>query len=258
LLQNSLLFDILYYETLSSSNNEAIRLASSGAPEGTVVVCREQTAGRGQRNNRWASAPGENITMSLILRPDGLAGDELFILSKAFSIAVVRTLNRYGIETASIKWPNDIYVNTRKIAGILIEHSFFGNKLVFSVIGLGLNVNQVVFPPMDIVPTSIAAETGQNSCDTGKILLSALENFSSLYKSEKKIIHSEYMEKLYRREGYFRYMTNKGETLIAEIHDVADSGELTLKDKTGKYYSFLFKEIMFLSLILALSVFVQV
>jgi BirA family biotin operon repressor/biotin-[acetyl-CoA-carboxylase] ligase len=243
LLQSNLLFDILYYETLPSSNNEAMRLASSGAQEGTVVVCWEQTAGRGQRDNRWESAPGDNLTVSLILRPAGMATDELFILSKAFSTAVVRALDRYGVR-ASIKWPNDIYVETRKIAGILIEHSFFGNDLAFSIIGLGLNVNQMVFPPMDIVPTSIVAETGKN-CDTGEILSSVLESFSSLYKSDKTLIHSEYMEKLYRREGYFRYKTKNGEMLIAEIHDVANSGELILKEKNGKYHSFLFKEIAF-------------
>jgi BirA family biotin operon repressor/biotin-[acetyl-CoA-carboxylase] ligase len=244
LQQSSLLFDILYYETLPSSNNEAIRLASSGAPEKTVVVCREQTAGRGQRENRWESAPGDNLIVSLILRPVGMEADELFILSKAFSVAVAGTLNRYGVE-AAIKWPNDIYVETRKIAGILIEHSFLGNNLVFSVIGLGLNVNQTIFPPMNIVPTSIAAETGKACYDTGEILSSVLESFYSLYKSDKTLIHSKYMEKLYRRKGYFQYKTKNGETLIAEIHDVANSGELILKDKNGKYHSFLFKEIAF-------------
>ncbi|MDR1593172.1 MAG: biotin--[acetyl-CoA-carboxylase] ligase [Prevotellaceae bacterium] len=240
-----MLFDILYYETLPSSNNEAIRLASSGAPEATVVVCSEQTAGRGQRSNRWESSPGENLTMSLILRPLGMAADELFILSKAFSIAVVKALNRFGIE-ASIKWPNDIYVETRKIAGILIEHSFWGANLAFSVIGLGLNVNQTAFPPMDLVPTSIAAETGQTGYDINEILSATLENFALLYKSDKTLIHCEYMAKLYRRKGYFHYKTKNGATLIAEIHDVADSGELILKDKNEKYYSFLFKEITFL------------
>jgi BirA family biotin operon repressor/biotin-[acetyl-CoA-carboxylase] ligase len=240
-----LLFDILYYEALPSSSSEAIRLASAGAPEGTVVVCREQTAGRGQRDNRWESAPGENITASLVLRPVDMATGKIFCLSKIFSLAVVESLTHYGID-ASIKWPNDIYVKTRKIAGILIEHSFSGNSLVFSVIGLGLNVNQTIFPPMDVTPTSIIAETGKDCYDTDKILSSALENFSALYKSDKETIHSKYMEKLYRRKGFFRYGTKNGDVLVAEIHDVADSGELILKDKNDKFNSFLFKEIVFL------------
>jgi BirA family biotin operon repressor/biotin-[acetyl-CoA-carboxylase] ligase len=243
--QNSLLFNTLHYETLPSSNNEAIRLASTGAPEGTVIVCREQTAGKGQRNNRWESAPGENITMSLILRPVDIATNELFLLSKAFSLAVVKSLNHYGID-ALIKWPNDIYVETRKIAGILIEHSFLGNKLIFSVIGLGLNVNQILFPSMDIVPTSIALETGQNYYNTEEILSMTLDSFSSLHKLAKEAIHNGYMEKLYRRKGYFPYKTKDEKVLIAEIHDVADSGELILKDKNGGLNSFLFKEITYI------------
>jgi BirA family biotin operon repressor/biotin-[acetyl-CoA-carboxylase] ligase len=239
------LFDIVCYDTLPSSNSEAIRLASSGAPEGTVVVCREQTAGRGQRDNRWVSAPGENLTMSLILRPGGMATDKLFLLSEAFSLAVVRSLNSFGID-ASIKWPNDIYVETRKIAGILIEHSFFGNALDFSVTGLGLNINQTSFPPMDVVPTSMAMETGNCRHDVDKILSLTLDNFSTLYKPDRETVHNGYMEKLYRRKGWFPYRTKNGETLIAGIHDVADSGELILKDKNGKFSSFLFKEITYL------------
>jgi BirA family biotin operon repressor/biotin-[acetyl-CoA-carboxylase] ligase len=245
LQQSSLLFNTIYYETLPSSNNEAIRLASAGASEGIVVVCKEQTAGRGQRNNRWESAPGENLTMSLILRPVNMATEELFLLSKAFSLAVVRSLERYDIK-AAIKWPNDIYVGRQKIAGILIEHSFLGNNLVFSIIGLGLNVNQFLFPAMDIIPTSITAETGKDYYDVNEILSSVLVNFSSLYHSSKETINSEYMKKLYRKKGYFPYRTKDGKVLIAEVHDVANSGELILKDKNGKLNSFLFKEIVYI------------
>jgi BirA family biotin operon repressor/biotin-[acetyl-CoA-carboxylase] ligase len=239
------LFKIIHYATLPSSNDEAIRLASAGAPEGTVVACREQTAGKGQRNNRWVSAPGENLTASLVLRPADMATDELFLLSKAFSLAVAGTLNRYGID-ASIKWPNDIYVGNRKIAGILIEQSFNGNDLGFSVIGLGLNVNQVIFPPMDITPTSMAAETGKDYFDINEILSSTLDGFAALYKSPKEVVNRQYMEKLYRRTGYFPYKTKDGEMLIAEIFDVADSGELVVRDKNGKLKSFLFKEIEYI------------
>jgi BirA family biotin operon repressor/biotin-[acetyl-CoA-carboxylase] ligase len=239
------LFNTIYYETLPSSNSEAIRLAAAGAPEGTVVVCREQTAGRGQRDNRWESSPGENLTASLVLRPVNVATSELFLLSKAFSLAVVKSLRRYNIE-ASIKWPNDIYVENRKIAGILIEHSFYGNDLIFSVIGLGLNVNQILFPPMELIPTSVAVETGKDYHEVGEILSSALDNFSSLYQSAKDQINSGYMEKLYRRNGYFPYRKKNGEMLIAEIFDVANSGELILRDENGDLSSFIFKEISYI------------
>jgi len=236
-----LLFDTIYYDRLPSSNTEAMRLASAGAAEGIVVVCREQTAGRGQRDNRWESAPNENLTASLILRPTNMASDELFLLSKIFSLAVVKALNQYNID-AAIKWPNDIYVRNSKIAGILIEHSFFGNDLSFTVIGLGLNINQTVFPPMDIIPVSMATETGK-IFDKNEVLSAVLDNVSSLYQSEREYINRGYMEKLYRRQGYFPYKKKDGEMLIAEIVEVADSGKLVLKDENGKISSFLFKEI---------------
>lgn len=236
-----MLFDTIYYDRLPSSNTEAMRLASAGAAEGTVVVCREQTAGRGQRDNRWESAPDENLTVSLILRPTNLASDELFLLSKIFSLAVVKALNQYNID-AAIKWPNDIYVRNSKIAGILIEHSFFGNDLSFTVIGLGLNINQTVFPPMDIIPVSMATETGK-IFEKNEVLSAVLDNVSSLYQSEREYINRGYMEKLYRRQGYFPYKKKDGEMLIAEIVEVADSGKLVLKDENGKISSFLFKEI---------------
>jgi BirA family biotin operon repressor/biotin-[acetyl-CoA-carboxylase] ligase len=240
------LFDTIYYETLPSSNSEAIRLASAGASEGTVVICKEQTAGRGQRDNRWESSPGDNLTASLIMKPVDIPSNRLFFLSKIISLAVVKTLNRYGVK-ASIKWPNDIYVGTRKIAGILIEHSFYGDRLAFSVTGLGLNVNQVSFPPMNIVPTSIALETGRNYSPS-EILSSTLAEFDILYSASKETVSNGYMDNLYRRKGYFPYRTKNDITLIAEIYDVADSGELLLKDQNNLQHSFRFKEVKFVEI----------
>jgi BirA family biotin operon repressor/biotin-[acetyl-CoA-carboxylase] ligase len=231
---------------LTSTNDEAMSLAAAGREEGTIVVCEKQTAGRGQQNNIWESKKGENLTMSLILRPK-IAAADLFLLSKVFSLAVVRALNQYGIN-ALIKWPNDIYVENRKIAGILIEHSFCGEKLSFSVIGLGLNIKQKNFAPMNVTPTSVILETGK-AYSNDEVLLLILNNFNSLYalleNEVKAPINDGYMEKLYRKEGFFPYKKQNGEVLIAEITDVAVSGELILRDKEGKISSFLFKEVSY-------------
>lgn len=239
-------FDIIYYETLSSTNNEAIRLATQGAEEGTVVICNRQTEGRGQRNNKWVAAEGENLTVSLILKPELNAG-ELFLISKTFSLAIVNVLHEYGVN-ALIKWPNDIYVNNNKIAGILIEHSFLGNRLNFTVIGLGLNINQIQFPPMEVAPTSLILETN-NKYDINSVLKDILNQFSilndTLYTS-KEVINEGYMQKLYRRYGYFKYKTKGGLIFSAKINDVADSGELILEDEQGVLSEFLFKEVEYL------------
>jgi BirA family biotin operon repressor/biotin-[acetyl-CoA-carboxylase] ligase len=261
-------YRIVHHEALTSTNSEALIAASEDAPEGTVMACREQTAGRGQRNSEWVSNAGDNVTASLILRPP-IKANSIFMLSKAFSLAVAETLNEYGID-ASIKWPNDIYVETRKIAGILTEHCFRADELNYSVIGLGLNVRQTDFPPMDTVPTSIAAETGAFR-EPDEVLSSVLECFSPLYgqlcipahyrsiwrlphhnalynqicSASLRSVNERYMNKLFRRNGFFLYKRPNGETFEAEITNVADSGELFLRQTNGKTESFLFKEIEF-------------
>lgn len=240
-------YKVLYYDCLQSTNTEAARLAANGAEEGTVVVCREQTAGRGQRNNKWVSNADENLTMSVVLRPT-IVADKLFLLSKAFSCAVVAGLRKLGVVTATVKWPNDIFVENRKIAGILIEHSFSGNDLVFTVIGLGLNINQTRFPSLEIAPTSIAAETGK-SYEINDVMNSVLVDFEVCYeqllKGCNKIVHEKYMENLYRNTGFFPYKKPTGEILYAQINDVKDSGQLVLVDKNGKSETFMFKEISY-------------
>ena len=243
-----MVYRTIYYNSLPSSNTEAARLAAEGVEEGTTVVCREQTAGRGQRDNKWLSNPFENLTMSLVLRPN-LAARELFLLSKTFSIAVIDSLLHFGIE-ARIKWPNDIYAGNRKIAGILIEHSFNGKKLEYTVVGLGLNVRQIVFPPLDLLPTSIALETGQ-MYEPDEALKSVLDCFLPLYTmlqsptdEHKTLLGEQYMAKLYRNKGSFPYRRPNGEIFEAEIVAVADSGELILKEKNKEPESFRFKEIV--------------
>ncbi|MDR0560991.1 MAG: biotin--[acetyl-CoA-carboxylase] ligase [Prevotellaceae bacterium] len=240
-------YRIIHYSSLASSSTEAARLAAEGAEEGVVVVCSEQTAGRGQRNNKWVANPGENLTMSIIMRPS-IAAEELFLLSKAFSVAVIESLQKFGL-AASIKWPNDIYVENRKIAGILIEHSFSGNNLVFTVTGLGLNVNQTRFPPLEITPVSIASETGIFH-DVNKVMNSVLDAFTPLYNllviGRYDTVNEMYMKKLYRKEGFFPYKKLTGEIFYAKIVEVKNSGQLILADRNGKSEAFMFKEILYI------------
>ena len=241
-------YRIIHHEALPSTNTEALIAAAEGALEGTVIACNEQTAGRGQRNSEWVSNAGDNITASLILRSP-IKAKSIFMLSKAFSLAVAETLNGYGINV-SIKWPNDIYVETRKIAGILTEHCFRADELDYSVIGLGLNVKQIDFPPLDTDPTSIVAETGVFR-EPGEVLSSVLECFSPLYNqllmASHRSVNERYMRKLFRRDGFFLYKKPNGETFEAEITNVADSGEILLRKTNGQTESFLFKEIEFVN-----------
>lgn len=122
----------------SPSTNSALAAVAASRRHGYTIMARTQTAGRGQRGNTWEAEPGANITMSVLLRPQGLEARDQFALSEAVSLGITDTLARHGID-ARIKWPNDIYVGDMKICGILIENSLAGSLVERSIAGIGLN-----------------------------------------------------------------------------------------------------------------------
>lgn len=128
-----------YLKEIDSTNNYAKKLAAQGYPEGTLVIAERQTAGRGRRGRQWHSEPGQAIFMSLILRPV-LPIKELSRITLFIAVAVVDTLERFGIKSG-IKWPNDVLINGRKIAGILTEAVTDMDGIEYIVTGIGLNVN---------------------------------------------------------------------------------------------------------------------
>ena len=159
--------DIIWLVSVDSTNLEAQRHISD-IDNLSVLSALEQTAGRGQRGNTWTSAPGENLMFSIVLKfacdPDDsrqnllspLHARDQFALNEIASLSVVDFLSMHGI-SAKIKWPNDIYVGSKKICGILIENSLRGSGVSSSIIGIGLNINQRNFNVNLPNPTSMAA-----------------------------------------------------------------------------------------------------
>ena len=136
------------YDTIDSTNREAARLLASGENlHGTAVMAHHQTDGRGQYGRSWHSSPGNHLAMSVILQPKSLLLGDLPLLSMKSSLAVVRTLKIIESNLSpAIKWPNDIYINDLKLAGILIENSISASKVHHSIIGVGMNINEKSFP----------------------------------------------------------------------------------------------------------------
>ena len=152
--------DIIWYDTLESTNSEARRhISDVDKMSVTAAVC--QTAGRGQGDHSWTSDAGANLTFSVTLKPRDLAARDALMLTQATTHAISRYLALKGI-TTRIKWPNDVYVGEHKICGILIENILSGKDIAASIIGIGLNVNQVSFPADLPNPISIAALTGRS------------------------------------------------------------------------------------------------
>ncbi len=148
---------IIRFEEIDSTNSEARRHLDH-AGEGTVWTASFQTNGRGQYSRIWESNKGLNLLATLLLRPVFLPANRQFLISKCTALAICDFLVTLDL-SASIKWPNDIYIGPNKICGILIEHQLSGNNLTSSIIGFGINVNQTKFQGAPN-PTSIAIETG--------------------------------------------------------------------------------------------------
>ena len=148
-------------DSVSSTNDVARDLASSGAIEGLCVIAREQTAGRGRQSRSWSSPPGEGLYLSLILRPSVTASDS-GIITLAAAVAVAETLRLDFEIAADIKWPNDVLVAGRKICGILVEAAIEGDRLQYAVMGIGVNLAQRSFPEeISNDATSVRMETGR-------------------------------------------------------------------------------------------------
>jgi len=239
--------NIIRVETVTSTNSYLKESARNRVlEEGTVVVARNQTAGKGQRGNSWESEAGKNITCSILLYPSFLPVQRFFLLSEAVSLGVKETLDVYT-DGITVKWPNDIYHNEKKIVGILFENELTGNVYTSSVIGIGVNVNQEHFLSDAPNPVSLKQITGRER-DTEAILKEMIGNI--LYRYEQlKSGNTEtgirmYHDALYRREGFHRFEDESG-IFKARIDRVSDDGLLHLVTDRNEERSYAFKSVRY-------------
>lgn len=212
-----------------------------------MLVARTQTAGRGQRGNSWEAEPGKNLTFSFYFHPQGVRPSGQFVISEAVALAIVELLAAYGIE-ARVKWPNDIYVGDKKIAGILIENSILGDSISRCIVGVGLNVNQDIFTSNAPNPVSMKNITGKDYDLTllaGEIALRMDHYISRLH--EVDILHKKYMAHLWRGDGMDYPFRDKATGVVfnAAVESVELSGLLLLKSPSG-IRRYAFKEVEFL------------
>lgn len=239
---------IIQLEETDSTNRYLKQLVHSERPEeGTVVLADYQTGGRGQMGNSWFSTKGDNLLFSMVLYPKQMPAGESFILSRITSLAIKNMLDAFA-DDIRIKWPNDIYLKEKKIAGILIENDIQGKEVDNTVIGIGINVNQQMFPFDLPNPISLRQVTGVVH-NREHLLELFLEQFFALYDDflDGKVtaIEDEYMLDLYRVNGYHWY-EDQGGRFQAAIEGVLPSGHLVLRllnDNSLRKYAF--KEVSF-------------
>ena len=236
---------MIYYIKDTTSTNDEVRNPKYGHLD--AVWAEHQSAGRGQRGHSWHSQEGENITFSVVLTPTFLPIHEQFLLSEIVALALVRTLSEYGIE-CRIKWTNDIYAGDNKIVGILIEHALSAETIARTIVGVGLNVNQLEFPSDLPNPTSMARERGQ-LFDREDVIKRIVVNLQTLYnrleQGAKADIEREYIEAMYHLGEPYTYAFPSGEHFVATIRGVRHSGELLLEHSDGTIHEYAFKEVEF-------------
>lgn len=173
---------LYFYPNIGSTNDQATDFARQGSPHGTLVVAEEQTSGRGRAGRYWFTPPASALALSLVLRPQGLTLETLGELTALGALAVVEALENVGIE-ALIKWPNDVLIHGRKVAGVLTEASWLGDELEFAILGVGVNVRPKSVPPdekVDMPATCVEATVGER-VDRHELLLNVIQGLGKWY-----------------------------------------------------------------------------
>ena len=237
---------IIHIPNTTSTNCRLLQLSNvEKLPEGSIVATDNQTQGRGQASNSWESAPGANLTFSIVLYPTSVKASEQFILSKVISLAVYDLVSEF-VTGVSVKWPNDVYVDDKKIAGILIENFVLGEYLTKTIAGIGLNINQERFESDAPNPVSLRQLTGE-TYGLEDCLKSLHERIAVRYHTmneDATQINSDYLKNLYRFGISNRFSAN-GISFDAVITGVNHYGMLELTTENNELKTFGFKEIKF-------------
>jgi len=224
---------IIHLPETRSTNSFAKELVSSNKQaEGIIVLANYQTEGRGQGSNKWLSEKNANLLISVIVKFDFLIPENQFYLNISVCIAIVRSIEEICGIRAKIKWPNDILIGRKKVAGILIENSIGRKKINNSIIGIGLNVNQKYFDPSLTHATSLALETGimYSVDEVLNILINNLRIYYQHLKSNKLSTLKKMYENLMYGFNESIVLTGKnGETIESIIIGIAENGELIVE-----------------------------
>lgn len=234
---------ICFYDSIGSTQKEALRLADEGAEHGTVVLTNEQTSGRGRLGHTWQSQRGTNIALSLILRPE-LPIDQTPQLTLLTAVAAAETIEKQAGLSCGIKWPNDLLFEGKKLVGILTELMAEATYVKAVVIGIGFNVNTTAFPdPIKSEAASLASLTGKQFTLAPIVqqFFASFETLYQLYLSEGfKKIRPLWEKRALNLGKQIKVRQPGGRVLIGTALGINDDGVLRLKKTDGtiaKVYS---------------------
>lgn len=227
--------NLIYIEETSSTNSYLMDKTNKINKHGTVVLAERQTAGKGRLNRTWYSNAGENLTFSMLFLKKDILNLNPNILNLASSLAVANVLESIHFLKPSLKWPNDILINNKKVCGILLEAGFAGSTMNRLVVGIGLNVNQAYFQGNFMMePTSVRMEIN-SPVDREKLLAEILERYEEILEKVKNspaVVLREWSKKC-KMIGD-KVEVKRGEESLYGIFDEVDSeGYMILRTKQG-------------------------
>ena len=226
--------------SVDSTNNYAMAQAQNGtARHGTTYFAHAQTAGKGQRGKSWTTDEGKNLILSVVLEPDDLDPEQSFLLSATIANGCYDFFKSYAGSETKIKWPNDIYWRDRKTGGILIENVVRKRRCLYSIVGIGININQTNFEGSLVNPTSLKEITGIHfdQVQLARELCSFLEPHYRRLKSHSTKILEDYNLNLYRLNSPVKF--RKGNLVFeTTIQEVLPSGRLRTYDTMEREFNF--------------------
>ena len=237
---------IIRLKEIDSTNRFLRELKDEQEDEMVVAVADFQTAGKGQGSHTWESEAGKNLLFSIKVHPRWVPVRQQFLLSMAGAIAIKEALETY-VDGITLKWPNDVYWNDKKISGTLIETSIDSKGIKTCIFGIGINVNQEAFHSDAPNPVSLRQILG-HEVDKDELLQKVIEGFRQYYELLRRADYMDvsgiYHLSLYRRKGFHRYEDADGDFEGAFV-EVEDDGHMILHDKQGVIRSYSFGEVKF-------------
>lgn len=230
--------NIIYFNRVNSTNSFALELMKQDmAADGTVVIAEYQGNGRGQGDKHWISDAYENLLFTIVLKPVTINGSDPFSINKAIALSVQNCVKKLlPSEEVCIKWPNDILVNKRKICGILVENNFSGQKLNWSLAGIGLNVNQDFSAEPDLNAASLKSFFG-SEIQRSELLKQLLEETDRQYlkvlNGHSSVINIEFENQLLGFRKNQRFISD-GNEFTAKLAGCDSDGRLVTEDENGQ------------------------
>ena len=239
---------IIKLDAIDSTNDYLKALANDKPLDNfTTVVAQNQTKGRGQMGTQWQSEPDKNLTMSILFKEVLTDKVDIFYLNAAVALTLIRVLESLNISKVTVKWPNDIMADAKKVGGILIENSIKSDGTIRSIIGIGLNVNQTDFSNLPKA-TSLALEIHEEiNKDTLMIkILEQLKHSIGLLRDQSDQVWQSYHDYLFKKNIPMVFQDNSGNKFMGIIQSVSRYGMLQLLLEDDNVASFGIKEITML------------